>query len=322
MRILAVDDDPVILDLLRGSLGTHENYELTCRQTGEDALELIKSGSEFDCFLLDIMLPGIDGIELCDRIRQREEYRTTPIVMITASKDPDLMSQAFYVGATDFLNKPLDGVELGARINSMAMLHDSLHRERVARHSLDELSAAMRVQFEEQFSLAGGAVTDLAALENDLLRLPAGVFAMSLLAIDVAGMRGAHKTVKPIQFRAQLDMVARAAREVLKYKSVKLAYAGSGRFVGVMMGRGRLKTEEALMEIEAELKSLWEPARTGAPMVPELSLRQVGDQRIWSGLSASNKLRTHLENSDVMRSEKSAKGRDYKLFGEQERAVA
>ncbi|NNE54246.1 MAG: response regulator [Sulfitobacter sp.] len=323
MRILAVDDDPVILDLLKGSLGKNDQYDLTCCESGEDAKTLVReTDTPFDCFLLDIMLPGIDGIELCDWVRSFEGYNTTPIVMITASKDPELMGEAFNAGATDFLLKPVDGVELGARINSMAMLNDSLHRERAAQHSLDELSAAMQVCFEDSIALTQSDVTDIAALENDLLRLPAGVYAMSLFSIGVVGMRGVHQTVKPTQYRAHLEMVAQAAGEALKNKSVKIAYAGSGRFVGVMMGRGRLDTAVAVEEMTAALTDSWNAARTGTPLVPELTMDQVGDQRIWSGLSASDKLRDHLAKSDVMREVKQPP-RGFSLFSsEPERAVA
>jgi CheY-like chemotaxis protein len=113
MRILAVDDDPIILDLLKGSLTAHDQYELMCSASAEQALQTVAAETvPIDCFLLDIMLPGVDGIELCDRIRKLRQYRTTPIIMITASRDPELMGRAFEAGATDFISKPLDGVEL------------------------------------------------------------------------------------------------------------------------------------------------------------------------------------------------------------------
>jgi CheY-like chemotaxis protein len=322
MRILAVDDDPVILDLLKGSLSTQEKHQLTCATTGEEALELLEEGrNDFDCFLLDIMLPGIDGIELCDRVRNMEVYRSHPIVVITASRAPDLMGRAFEAGATDFLPKPLNGVELAARINSMATLNDSLHRERAAQENLNTLTSAITVRFEEQFNLVHGEVTDMAALENDLLRLPSGCFAMSLLALDVLGTRGLHKTVKAHQFRAHMERVAAAANRVLKYKSCKLAYAGSGRFVGVVMGRGRLDMEALEAEILSELKYSWDIHATGAPVPPELKLKQVGNQRIWSGKSASDKLRAHLTGSDVMRDESGAAPRGYRIFTDHERAA-
>ena len=62
MRILAVDDDPIILDLLKGSLNKDNSGDLICCETAEDALEVLETQTTpIDCFLLDIMLPGIDG---------------------------------------------------------------------------------------------------------------------------------------------------------------------------------------------------------------------------------------------------------------------
>jgi len=83
MRILAVDDDPVILDLLTGCLTENDNYELVCAESSEEALELMRDAKvPFDSFLLDIMLPGISGISLCETIRDIPFYRAVPIVMI------------------------------------------------------------------------------------------------------------------------------------------------------------------------------------------------------------------------------------------------
>ena len=63
MRILAVDDDPVILDLLTGCLTENDNYELTCCESSEEALEIMQESNQpFDSFLLDIMMPGINAM--------------------------------------------------------------------------------------------------------------------------------------------------------------------------------------------------------------------------------------------------------------------
>lgn len=321
MRILAVDDDPVILDLLEGSLGSQDHYDLRCCDSGEAALELVGSGVHFDCFLLDIMMPGLTGIDLCRELRGMEEHAITPIVVITASKDAELMTEAFHAGATDFLNKPLDGIELAARINAMAMLSDSLRREREARASVAQLSAAVRAPFEAQFALANGAVSDLVGLENDLLRLPAGVYAMSLFALDVSGLRGVHANVHPEQFRAQLELIAQSARGVLDQHGARLAYAGGGRFVGLVKGRGRLPVADAQAAIEETISANWDTEALGTPMTPEVTLKLVGDQRIWSGIAASDSLRAHLTKTDVMR-EAPPQGKEYKFFGEGARRVA
>lgn len=302
MRILAVDDDPVILDLLERALADSRGYELTTCTSGEDALKLLKGPiAPFECFLLDVMLPGIGGIELCDAIRQTAAYRTAPIIMITASREPDLMERAFYAGATDFMSKPLDGVELSARIVSASMLNDSLHREREARHTLADLTAKMKLRFDEAVRLSNPEVTDLLALENTLLRMPEGCYAMTLFSIDVMGLRGIHRAVSPMAFRYHLEAVAGAAVDAFKHRTARLAYTGSGRFMGVVMGRERFDRDAVLTAINASLSSDWDATASGTPMPPAIRLTTLSDQRLWSGVSASDMLRTKKANVDLLR---------------------
>ncbi|WP_372841117.1 two-component system response regulator, partial [Phaeovulum sp.] len=84
MRILAVDDDPVFLEQILAGLGTLGYRDVVTAQSAEQALGWIdKASPAFDCFLLDIKMPGTSGIELCARIRKLQIYRRTPIVMVT-----------------------------------------------------------------------------------------------------------------------------------------------------------------------------------------------------------------------------------------------
>ncbi|APE44635.1 response regulator [Sulfitobacter alexandrii] len=302
MRILAVDDDPVILDLLERALSDSRGYQLTTCKTAEEALALLAGPIQpFECFLLDVMLPGIDGIELCDRIRQTQAYRSAPIIMITASREADLMERAFYAGATDFISKPLDGVELSARIVSASMLNDSLHREREVRHTLADLTAKMKVRFEEPIKLETPQVTDLLALENSLLRLPEGLYAMTLFTVDVMGLRGIHRAVAAPAFRHHLESVASALVQALEHRTSRLAYTGSGRFMGVVIGRERFSRDAVLTQMNATLSADWDVAASGTPMPPAIRLTSLSDQRLWSGVSASDMLRSKKANADLLR---------------------
>lgn len=300
MRILAVDDDPIILDLLRNALTKHDHYDLVCAETGEAAQDIMRSDpTPFDCFLLDVMLPGIDGIDLCESLRSTTAYRTTPIIMITASRAPDLMGRAFHAGATDFVSKPLDGVELGARINSASMMNDSLRRERAALNSLEELSKHTKVRFGEAIRLETSGVQDLLALENELLRMPPGVYGMNLFCLDVLGLRGIHRAVQGPVFRQHLDAVASAATTALKDENWMLAYVGNGRYVGITLGRARLKKDDLLERMNVNLTEVWDQTTPGAPATPELRISAITDQRILSGLSASDKIRNFLKTNDL-----------------------
>ncbi|KZX93982.1 MULTISPECIES: response regulator [unclassified Sulfitobacter] len=301
MRILAVDDDPVILELLRSCLGRVGEYELTCCDTAEAALKTISSTEmPFDCFLLDIMLPGVDGIEMCKILREKTEYRTTPVLMVTASREPTLMQRAFEAGATDFISKPLDGMELGARVNSAGMLNASLLREREAQHTLAELTALTKLKFDEGINLGIPHVSDLLSLENHLLRLPAGCYAMSLFSLDVVGLRAVFRSVRPAAFRQNLEQIAHAAIDALQDRDCQIAYAGSGRFVGIVMGRARMDNEKIAQAVSERLQENWEPELTGVAKAPAIRVESVTSQRVWSGLAASNKLREYLNSADPL----------------------
>ncbi|MDB5657532.1 MAG: response regulator [Cypionkella sp.] len=91
--------------------------DVTTASSGQRALDaLANSDDSFDCLLLDINMPGMDGVELCERVRRLEAYRTTPIIMLTAMSEGEYIDSAFKAGTTDYATKPFDIDELGARL--------------------------------------------------------------------------------------------------------------------------------------------------------------------------------------------------------------
>lgn len=300
MKILAVDDDPTILDLLRDCLTPSLGFYLVCADSAEDGLAKIdEHGASFDCFLLDIMLPGVDGITLCDDIRNMQAYKSAPIIMITGSRKHDLMDTAFRAGATDFIFKPLNGIELGARINMAGMLSDSLRREREAAHTLAELSGLMKVRVEESFDLNVVGVDDLHGFENHMLRLPEGCYAMSLFAVKLPQIRNIFEAASPAEFCRQMGLVAQATVAALAHEKCFMGYAGEGIIVGTVMGRHRIKPEEIQKDIEDILSHDGTAARIGGDFSADVTVKLVSNQRLWSGLSACNTLRDFLGRETV-----------------------
>ena len=300
MKILAVDDDPTILDLLRDCLTPSLGFDLVCADSAEDGLAKIdEHGASFDCFLLDIMLPGVDGITLCDDIRNMQAYKSAPIIMITGSRKHDLMDTAFRAGATDFIFKPLNGIELGARINMAGMLSDSLRREREAAHTLAELSGLMKVRVEESFDLNVVGVDDLHGFENHMLRLPEGCYAMSLFAVKLPQIRNIFEAASPAEFCRQMGLVAQATVAALAHEKCFMGYAGEGIIVGTVMGRHRIKPEEIQKDIEDILSHDGTAARIGGDFSADVTVKLVSNQRLWSGLSACHTLRDFLGRETV-----------------------
>lgn len=124
-----VDDEREIRDLLQTSL-LAEGYEVVVASNGEEAIGLAKTGNP-QVILLDIEMPGIDGIETCKRLEADEKTRLIPIIMMTSSGDRDI--EAYLEGAADVVNKPFDIVQLAIRVKSMLRV----------RHLTNELDRAL-----------------------------------------------------------------------------------------------------------------------------------------------------------------------------------
>ena len=110
-RILAVDDEEDILTLLKYNL-EREGYLVDCVETGEEAMEHVASVRP-DAILLDLMLPGLDGIEVCRELRKNPDTKNIPIIMLTAKSEESDMVSGLEVGADDGVDKALEagGVE-------------------------------------------------------------------------------------------------------------------------------------------------------------------------------------------------------------------
>ena len=114
MKILVVDDEKLLVKGIKFNL-ENEGYQVECAYDGAAAVDLARSGN-FDLIILDLMMPEIDGLEACMRIR---EFSNVPIIMLTArSEDTDKII-GFECGADDYITKPFNILELKARIRAM-----------------------------------------------------------------------------------------------------------------------------------------------------------------------------------------------------------
>ena len=116
-RILIVDDEPKNIKLLEAFL-LRFNYEILKADNGEDALSII-GRTDVDMVLLDVMMPRMDGFEVCRRIKGSQNTRMIPVVMVTALDDTEARVKAIESGADDFITKPPNRIELQARVRSM-----------------------------------------------------------------------------------------------------------------------------------------------------------------------------------------------------------
>ncbi len=113
-RVLVIDDNPAIQKLVSVNLQAR-GYAVTIADTGEDALRLFSPG-EYDLILLDLILPGLGGIEVCTQIRQQCDV---PIIVLSAREDEELKVRALDAGADDYVTKPFSHKELLARVRAV-----------------------------------------------------------------------------------------------------------------------------------------------------------------------------------------------------------
>ncbi|MGA2795092.1 MAG: response regulator, partial [Roseiarcus sp.] len=119
-RILVVDDIPPNVKLLEARLSA-EYFDVLAASSGPEALALCQEGA-CDIILLDVMMPGMDGFEVCRRLKTNPATAHLPVVMVTALDQPADRVRGLEAGADDFLTKPIDEIALVARVRSLARL--------------------------------------------------------------------------------------------------------------------------------------------------------------------------------------------------------
>lgn len=122
LKILIVDDEEHIVELLKFNLEV-KGYKVLCAYDGVDGFNLAKEEKP-DLVLLDLMLPGIDGIEVCRRMKSDSELKKTPVIMLTAKNLEQDKIKGLEIGADDYITKPFSVKELMARIKAVLRRFD------------------------------------------------------------------------------------------------------------------------------------------------------------------------------------------------------
>lgn len=116
-KILIADDEPDILEIIQFNL-QQEGYEVVTAKTGDDAIEKAKRHKP-DLIILDIMMPGKNGIEVCNLLRMMPDFKKTLIVFLTAMSDEGTEIKGLETGADDYLTKPISPKVLVSKVNSL-----------------------------------------------------------------------------------------------------------------------------------------------------------------------------------------------------------
>ncbi|NOT84674.1 MAG: response regulator transcription factor [Methylococcaceae bacterium] len=164
-HILVIEDDPAIAEALALFLGD-EGYNVELATTGESGLAKLKS-KPYDLLLLDMMLPGIDGLEVCRRLRAEAVY--TPIIIVSSRSAETQRIVGLEMGADDYINKPFSLLELAARVKALIRRVEALKQVPPPSASSAIVMDDLRIDpLTHQASLAGQAL-ELTAREFDLL---------------------------------------------------------------------------------------------------------------------------------------------------------
>ncbi|MBU6221855.1 MAG: response regulator transcription factor [Planctomycetes bacterium] len=121
--VLVVDDEEDLLELVRYNL-TREGYRVTCVATGEEALKAARKQPP-DLIVLDLMLPAVDGLEVCRRLKSESKTRDIPIIMLTAKSEEGDMVAGLERGADDYISKPFSPRVLTARVKALLRRRES-----------------------------------------------------------------------------------------------------------------------------------------------------------------------------------------------------
>ena len=162
MKILVVDDEKTLVKGIKFNL-ENEGYQVECAYDGAATVELARN-EKFDLLILDVMMPEVDGLEACMRIR---EFSNVPIIMLTAKSEDSDKLMGFECGADDYLTKPFNILELKARVRALLRRAAGVQRSQGSVLTVGGLS----LNTEERVAIRDGEVVDLTAKEYDLIEL-------------------------------------------------------------------------------------------------------------------------------------------------------
>jgi DNA-binding NtrC family response regulator len=209
-RILIVDDEPINLDIFQTRLSVH-GYEILTATDGEEALAIAKA-QQPDLILLDILMPKMDGIDVCRHLKADTSLPFMPIVMVTAKADSKDVVAGLEAGADEYLTKPVDQAALAARVKSMLRikaLHDTVQEQAVRLEAqseqLAEWNQTLEQRVQEQLAENTRLIQELQAArerlqeENLYLRQKEGqVVRFDTLVGQSPQMQEVYRLIEPV----------------------------------------------------------------------------------------------------------------------------
>ena len=261
-RILIVDDNETNRDILHTRLSLH-GYDLKQACDGEEALSAAREHLP-DLILLDIMMPKIDGIEVCRRLKNDTTLPFMPIILTTAKADSKDVVSGLEAGADEYLTKPIDQVALVARVKSvlrLKALHDQVHdlNRGLEQRVTEQLGEIERMGRLRRF--LPPQVADLIVASGNERQLESHRREITALFCDLRGFTGFSESSDPEDVMALLSQYHAAIGGIIhKHSGTLERYAGDGVMVifndPVPVENPALKAVQMALEMRAALSIL------------------------------------------------------------------
>lgn len=230
MKILAVDDDPSILEVLEAALSSLETYDVYTALSASEGLEILMDHSDtFTAALIDIQMPDMNGIEMCEEVRKLPDYVHTPLIIVTAMSQRSYISDAFRAGATDYVTKPFDLIDLRGRVASAVRQSKRLAASNQTHPQV--LSEALPLHNVTRF-------LGHDEYENYVMQVSQSLTSKSsVVGMKIQNVRALHDSVGPQRFEEVIQTVGEAISELTRQEGHMISYRGNGVFLCIRIGR-------------------------------------------------------------------------------------
>jgi len=263
MKILVVDDSISQAMLLTGILRQAGYDNIVEAHDAAAALDTLENGvgrdgdPDVDLILMDIVMPGMDGIEATKRLKADERFRDVPVIMVTVRDEVASLERALEAGANDYISKPVNRLELCARVRSVLRLKEEIDRRKARERELEALTERLE-QLSNQDGLT--AVSNRRRFEEvyekEWLRAKRDGAPLSLLMIDIDCFKAYNDTYGHLKGDCCLKAVAEAICMVLKRPGDFVARYGGEEFVVILPGTGEAGALAIAEDIRANVRSL------------------------------------------------------------------
>ncbi len=264
MRILIVEDSLVLQKMMNHLLQKEGYSDVHLRTSAEEAEQFLHSGSEnpVDLILLDIFLEGVDGIAFCRKIKEDSHLRDIPVIMVTASSEPEVLKSAFEAGAMDFIRKPFETIEFLARVRSALLLKKEMDQRKMRESELLELKTHLEEANRrlEELSQQDG-LTQIANrrrfdeyFESEWKRAKRYNYPLSLIMLDIDFFKLYNDTYGHVAGDECLKNVALLFRQCLKRPEDLVARYGGEEFAAILPNTDRNGARVVSQEIQTRLE--------------------------------------------------------------------